>query len=849
MNVTAFRIALREARASRGKFLFVILAVALGVGCLTGVRGFSQAFGSMLLREARSLMAADISVRIFGDATAEQEAMLKRLSQRKVQSTRVTETLSMVSSTRSPDPVLVTLKAVDPKLFPFYGKLELTPAGSLKDRLLPDSVVLSDDARVRLKAEPGEHVKIGGQDFRIAGIVTVEPDRMSGSFTVGPRVMLSREALDRTGLLRLGSRASQRLLFKLDRDSPPVASVRDELKKAFPEAMITDFRETNPNIARGLERATTFLSLVSLIALIVGAIGVSSAMHSHLQQKMDTIATLKSLGARSGQVIRIYLIQTALLGLCGGIAGVVVGAAVQRIFPEFVDRYFHMRPDTWFTPSSAVQGLLVGLLTTLLFTLPPLLNIRKVKPALILRRDMAEIRPGWRRRLSEARIPILAGFAICVGLAGIAAWLVDGTWRDSARIGGVFVGGLLVSLALLYVVAALLLKGLQKAVVRVPMPVTIRHALANLYRPGSQSRAVLTALGIGVMFTLTVFLIQRSVLAEIRRSAPPGMANVFFIDITPDQRQPLFDLVSAHPGTESKPEMLSAVSARIVALNGKPIEQINPSGFGRRYRMARAISTFDKLPPGTIVQRGAWWKSGTTTPQLSITENVARALKLEPGSEITWNAFGRPLTTRVAAVHRTDNQRLHAMVEFITNPGTLEGLPTMYYAAARVRTPQISSLQRSSYERFPTVTVINIADILDRVQEVVDQISLVIRFISAFAILAGAIILASSIAGTRFRRVREIVIFKTLGATRATVARMFSIEFLVLGIVAGVMGSILATGFSSLLLKRFFDAPFHFDLLPNVVAVLATALIASASGWLASFRILGQKPLEILRGE
>jgi putative ABC transport system permease protein len=189
------------------------------------------------------------------------------------------------------------------------------------------------------------------------------------------------------------------------------------------------------------------------------------------------------------------------------------------------------------------------------------------------------------------------------------------------------------------------------------------------------------------------------------------------------------------------------------------------------------------------------------------------------------------------------------MVEFITNPGTLAGLPTMYYAAARVNTPQIPSLQRSSYEQFPTVTVINIADILDRVQEVVDQIAMVIRFISAFAILAGAIILSSSIAGTRFRRVREIVIFKTLGATRATVARMFSIEFLVLGIVAGVMGSFLATGFASLLLKRFFDAPFHFDPLPNFVAIAATAVIASASGWLASFRILGQKPLEILRGE
>lgn len=848
MRGTAFRIALRDARASRGKFLFVILAVAIGVGALTGVRGFSQAFATMLLREARSLMAADVSIRIFGDATAQQDAAIESLSRRGVVVTRVTETVSMVSSEASQDPVLVSLKAVEPDLFPFYGALVLSPPGTLKERLTPDTAIISEDTRLRLKVEPGGRIKVGGQDFRVAGVVTTEPDRMSGSFNVGPRLMLSREGLERTGLIRLGSRASNRLLLKLDKGAPPVASVREEVRKAFPEALITDFRETNPNIARGLQRATTFLSLVSLIALIVGAIGVSTAMHAHLQQKMDTIATLKSLGARSGQVVRIYLIQTALLGLCGGVAGVIVGAGVQRIFPELIQRYFQLRPETWFSPSSALQGLLVGILTTLLFTLPPLLSIRKMKPALILRRDMAEVRPGWRQRLADIRTSILVGFVICLGLAGIAAWLVDGSWQTAANVGGTFIGGLLVSLALLYGVAALLLKGLQIVVRRTPLPVTMRHALSNLYRPGSQARSVLTALGVGVMFTLTVFLIQRSVLAEIRRSAPPGMANVFFIDVTAAQRQPLVALISANPGTEGPPDVLSAVSARIVAINGQPIERMSLNAFGRRYRMARSITSFGPLPQGTEVLRGAWWTE-STTPQISLTNSAARSLKVEPGSEITWNAFGKPFTTKVAAIHRTDERRLNGMVEFITNPGTLDGLPTVYYGAARVKTAQIPALQRASYERFPTVTVINVADILDRVQEVVDQIALVIRFISGFTILAGAIILASSVAGTRFRRVREIVIFKTLGATRSTVARMFSIEFLVLGLVAGIMGSALATAFASLLLNRFFDAPFRFDPVANVLAVVATALLASGSGWLASYRLLGQKPLEILRGE
>ncbi len=280
---------------------------------------------------------------------------------------------------------------------------------------------------------------------------------------------------------------------------------------------------------------------------------------------------------------------------------------MQRIFPELIERYFQMRPETWFAPSSAIQGLLVGMLTTLLFTLPPLLNIRRVKPALILRRDMAETRIGWRQRLSETRTALFAAVVICIGLAAIAGWLVHGTRQNAAQVGAYFVGGLLVSLTLLYGVASLLLKALQMLVARVSMPVTMRHALSNLYRPGSQSRAVLTALGVGVMFTLTVFLMQRSVLAEIRRSAPPGMANVFFIDITADQRQAITDLIAANPGTEGKPDILSAVSARIVSIDGMAIERMNQSQLGRRYRMSRNVTSFAQIPPGTNVLRGKWW--------------------------------------------------------------------------------------------------------------------------------------------------------------------------------------------------------------------------------------------------
>ncbi|MDZ4798042.1 MAG: FtsX-like permease family protein [Bryobacteraceae bacterium] len=847
MTGTAVKIAWRDLRASWSKFLFVILAVAAGVGALTGVRGFTESFRGMLTREARTLMAADVFVRIFSAPSPEQEALLQAMAQRGIVMTRITETLTMVASDPVPEPALVTVKALDPTLYPLYGEVTLSPEIPLRSAVTDNSVVISDDLKQRLRVEVGQNVRVGGQPFRVAGILVKEPDRMSGSFSVGPRLMITRGGLERTGLIGIGSRASQRILFRLTGDYHPVEA---ELKKAFPEGLIVNYKELNPNVQLGLQRATSFLSLVSLIALIVGAIGVATAMHAHLQTRMDSIAVMKSVGGKSGQILRIYLAQTIMLGLAGGVVGVVFGIAVQGVFPALLEKFLQVKPEVVFTPASALQGMALGLLTTVLFTLPPLLGIREIRPSLILRRDMTEVRAPLLVRLRKSASALGMGLLMCLALAVVAASLVTGSPQEAARIGGIFVAGLVVSLIVLTATGSLLLAGLKLFAARTKgLPTTARHAIANLHRPGSQSRAVLTALGVGVMFTLTVYLVQRSVLDEIRRTAPPGMSNVFFLDITPDQKDELAAVVQKWPGVLREPEVISTVSCRLVAVNGIPVEQLPTSGGMRRFRMARTISSEATIPAGVNIVRGAWW-TNAAEPQISIGQNAARVLKVEPGGTMTWDAFGKRITAKVAAIHRADEQRLRGMVEFYMTPGALEDMPSVYYAGARIKPEAVGGLQRVLYEKFPTVTVINVAEILDRVQEVVDQVALVIRFISAFAILAGAIILASSVAGTRFRRVREMAIFKALGATRQRIAAMFSAEFLILGTVAGLMGSLLATAFTWLVLKRFFEeTPFRVDFAAVGVSILLTAVIAAISGWLAIFRVLEQKPLEVLRGE
>ena len=523
------------------------------------------------------------------------------------------------------------------------------------------------------------------------------------------------------------------------------------------------------------------------------------------------------------------------------------------MFPSMLARYFTidavLSMDVW----PALQGIAIACLITLLFTLPPLLGIRTIRPAQIFRRDMeVEVAARRRRWLSrEARPALLAGGAILVGTGAVAATLTDGGVRLALRTGMYFTLALTVGIAALALSAWLLLGGVRWFQRHVPsaLPGPVRHGIANLSRPGNQAQAAVVALGVGVMFTLTVFLIQSALVRQIRGSAPPGMPNVFLMDIPGGQRKAVTDLVSRQPGVENAPDVTGAVAARVAAVNGVPIDELPLRDWGRRFLRTRSVTALETKPPEMDILSGAWWQPGDREPLACVTDETAHILNLRPGSTIDWSIWNRNIRTRVACVERTESLRMAARFEFIFNPGQLDGLPAVYYGSARVRPNAVASLQRVMYQPFPTVTVINVADVMQIVEEVVDRISVVIRFISAFTILAGAVMVASSVAGTRFRRMREVVILKTLGATRRRIAGIFSVEFLALGTVAGVMGSLLASGFAALVLKFLMEIEFHFDPISNSIAVLLAALIAVAAGWLASFPVIGRKPLEILRDE
>ena len=851
---TALRLAWRDSRNSAAKFAFVILAVAVGVGSLTGVRGFSRAFRSMLLKDARTLMAADLSVRVFELPTPAQEKLFDDFTAQSIDRTWITETVSMLSAPQMSTPLLVAVKAVDPAKYPFYGEVRTATNAGLPSILEGPNIAVSDDLLVRSGLKEGASVRLGTAEFTIKGVLTYEPDRMAGSVNVGPRVMLTRANLELAGLLREGSRSSQRFLFKFPSGQADamILTARKQLASAFPDAVIADYRETHPLITRGLNNATTFLSLVSLIALVVGALGVAMAMQSHLQQKLDSIAVMKALGGRSSQILHVYLLQATLLALAGGGIGILLGAGVQKAFPLLIATFFPIAPNVQFEWISIAEGFGLSLLSTLLFVLPPLLEIRQIKPIVIFRRDMEGVPKPWRTWWREQRASLAAVLLICLGLAGMAAFLIDANWAVSARVGGWFVGGLIGALLLLAGLSWALLKLLRR-LVKFPalkLPALARHGLANLYRPGNRAEAVLVAFSLGVMLTLTIYLLQSSIIGQISASAPPGMPNVFLINITNADRLPVAAFLKSAPGVEGDVAIVATAAGHLKSINNTAQNETNLVGPAKRFLRARTITWSNEMPPQTQIVEGKWWQNpGPAEPQLSVLADAAKALNLKPGTLTEWEVSGRKIYARVAAIHRNESVRPGSNAEFVFSPGALDSVPVLYFGAIRARPALISQLQKASFEKFPAITVINLADVLDRVQEVIDQVALVVRFISAFAILAGMIILASSIAGSRLRRVREVVILKTLGATRAKVAAIFSVEFLLLGLVSGVMGSVLAVAFTNVLLTRLLDAQFQFDWAPNGIAIFGSALIAMFAGWMASYRILDQKPLEVLRDE
>ena len=834
------RMAVREVRTGWQRLLFFVLSIAVGVGALVGIASFSANLEGAIRREARTLMAADVQLTSNQPFAEETRAVLANIAA-DGRTAELAEMPSMAARVDGARTQLVELKGLRGG-YPFYGELVTEPARPLSELLADGGIVVEEALLLRLDVKVGERIKLGGREFRVAGLLLREPDRVAAAFSLGPRVLIDLGDVESAGLITIGSRVRHRLLLALPGEVD-VGAVTERLDAALDERVqVSSFEAAQPTLRMFLARMRDFLRLATLVTLVLGGLGVAQSIRVFLQAKQDTIAILKVVGATTREVTAVFVVQCLGLALLGSGLGLGLGVALQQVLPRVVGELLPVEVVGAFVPGAALEGLAVGVITALLFCLLPLLAIRGVAPAQILRRELAVVPPVADRRARVLALVVLGG-----GLAGLAAWLA-GSWL----LGGIFVAGVAAALLVLAGASRAALAGLG----RLPRArsLSVRQGLGNLTRAGSQATAVMVSLGLGVAVIAQIQLVQSGLLARVADDAPADAPNFFFIGILPDQVEP-FRTLLAEQGAAEGLRLVPIVQARLARIAGREVADMKFASESDERTVTRefAITWQDEMPPGNQIVAGAWWTAEAAAREslVSVSDGLADNVDLKVGDELVFDIQGVRVATKVESVRAVDWGQLQTNFVFILTQRALAGAPASWAATARSRPGPEGrrALQAAVISAMPNVTAIDAAEVIERVQSLVDRIAGVIRFMAGASVLAGLVILIGSIAATRFRRVREAAIFKALGATRGVLLRALAVEYAALGAVAGVVGTAVGAALSWAVLTLVLGIPWHAPVVVLLALPLVTAGLTVIVGLAALLGVIAEKPLAVLRSE
>jgi putative ABC transport system permease protein len=838
-----FNLARRELRASWRRLLFFFLCIGVGVGSIVALRSMIQSLNRAVAGEARALMTADVQVETTREWSAESLARIERATRPPLAEAR-TETIEAPTMLRPADPahegaLMVEVKGVE-RGFPLYGEFLLADGRPFDFALVENGgAVVAPLLLERLSLHVGDRVKLGEREFEIRGVTKQEPGS-AGGFRLGPRVFVSRTDLEGAGLTGFGSRARRKILFRAGegRMDELVRGLRAELGSNL--VNVRSYRDSEESLSEQFARAENYLSLTGLVILVLGGIGVSSVTRVFVEQKRKTIAVLKCVGATGRRLTAAYLAQVLVLGAAGSLLGVVL-AKLALVFVRV--RFAESLPPNLsydLQPGAVAQGLGLGLLISLLFSALPLLRIRRIKPNMLLR-DAAEPEP--RRWLDLWRAVVAGG--VLAGLVFLASWQAG-----SLRVGVVFLLGLGLTALVLYGAAWLLIFAVRRA--RGLGTFAVRQAINSMHRPGNQTRVIVMAVGLGAFLVMSVQSLQTSLLDEFDVARRGNLPNMYLIDVQRDQVEGVRELVEKTAG--GRAELIPTVRTRIVAVDGKEIDLDAAGVRGERGRLGReyVVTYRPRLEYNETVVAGRFWdEMPSEEPEVSLEEGMRRTAGIDLGGTMTFDIQGRKLTARVTSFRRVDwrNSRTGFLVLF--RPGALEKAPQMFVGAidGPEAEPERSRFQRAIVDRYPNVSVIDVADIVRGVGRILSNITLAVSFIGGFVFLSGALILVGSVAMTKFQRVYEAAVLKTLGAKRRMLLTIMLAEYGLLGLVAGVVGAVAANGLSYAVARYVFEVSWSFAPVLNVAGVAATVLLVCAVGALSSLDVLTRKPLAILRAQ
>jgi putative ABC transport system permease protein len=855
----------RELRASWQRLLFFFICVAIGVAAIVTLRSIIQSIRTGLVREARATLASDVLVQSARPWAPEVRAQLDaRLATAPIEArTESIETATMVRPERGAAIArMVELRGVESG-YPFYGTLQLQGGQPYSHALVEGAgALVRPELLAQLGVQVGDRILIGGQPFTIRGIIEQEPGRRVGGFSLGSRVLVDLADLRKTGLLVFGSRANYQLLLKVRSDA--VDGLTRDIRQKFRDRFVNarSYRSTEDQIGESLQRAENFLSLVGFVIVVLGGIGVWSVTRVFVRQKIRSVAILKCVGASAAQVLTIYVVQVALLATAGSLLGVALAAGAIRAIPAALVQSFGGLPYG-LTASAVLQGLTVGLLVSILFALVPLLDVRRIKPLLLMsgvdtplavtrpRRGTAGIR-AWFQDVDWLR----AGLATVVGgaLIGVAAWQA-GSWRAGAAVS---VGFAVVSLVL-YAAAYVLVRSVMPLASAPWFP--LRHAVISLRRPGNQTRVILLSVGLGSFFVLGVRALQSNLIAEFDVGVGRGGADMFIVDVQRDQVEGVSALLRERqdPGTPVA-RLVPVLRARVTAVRGREVNLENFGDVRGRGSLAReyVITYRDTLEDNERLVEGTFWTgagplpASAPTSEVSIEESIHERFNIQVGDEMRFDVLGRTMTARVTSIRHVEwGDARSGGFMFVFRPGPLAQAPHTFIgfikgpadASARAR------LQYDLVSRYPNITAIDGREILARIQAVIDNAVLGISVVGGIALLSGVLILIGAVAMTKFQRVYEAAILRTLGASTRLLTTTLALEYSALGLLAGTIGAAGALGLTWGVTRYVFDMSWRPAPVLLAAGALLTALLVGVIGVVASADVLRKKPLATLRAE
>jgi putative ABC transport system permease protein len=831
-------MALRDARHNFSRLALFVASLIAGIAAVVSLDSLNHSLQNDIDQNAKELLGADLVVT--GDRKLSRELVHTFDSTGLAQASEA-DMASMVLFLHNGQSRLIRLVAFRGP-FPFYGQIETIPADAY-DKVKEGGYAMMDETLAsQYEVSTGDSIRVGKSVFKVSGAVKQIPGGGGIMATFTPSVYISMNDLDSTGLIQYGSRVNYRQFFKTTKPGEADAVV-DKLKPTLKKNGLS--YETVQSRKEGLGKAFLsiyqFFSLLAFIALILGCIGVASAVHIYAREKRQEVAVLRCVGSTGWQAFAIFFIQIFLLGIIGSVVGSLIGIGIQQILPVLLKGVLPFTLNLTISWSSLLLGITLGTIVSVLFSALPLISVRFVPPLTVLRSE-SEDRRGI-SRTTVAVVLLIIMFPILFAAYQTKSWIT----------GLLFFAGLLVALLALSAVAMLLL-----FLVRKFFPsnagFVLKHSLANLFRPNNQTRVLLVTIGLGAFIISTLNVVEQSMLGQVEFAGQENQSNTILFDIQPSQKDGVVNLMKEHNLEVN--QVVPIITCRIKELKGKSIEEIRLDttqkipgwALTREYRVTYRDSLHhsEELIKGEIQSK----KEGADSVWVTISDGMEDNLGVTVGDSLTFDVQGVPIKVFISGIRKVDWPKDPPNFIFVFPNGVLEDAPQIFVTATRIDDPDESrAFQSKLVSGFPNVSLIDLRLILTTVNQLFDKLGLVVRFLALFCVITGLIVLAGAVANSKFIRIRENVLLRTIGARTKQILLITLIEYAWLGLFASLTGMLLSLVSGFVLTKFYFEMAFAFDWLELLTIATGVIGLTILIGWTNSREVINTPPLQVLRKE